>query len=232
MTSGVWGHLWAFWVNGEKQVHLQCFGSSSPACISIPLLLICMFCSLNYRCTTRQGRCWMYLPSNAGEVNSVASATEPWLLPETVLFGVFFLRGFLIPSLLYQTGQEPVGALNPVCCWMVSHQTSRASQRQGGAWHLRSLLNFVPLATKWYAQHLVLLISFLSRGKNRACNSADHREAFSFNSPALFPCVFESSAVTTLKYEKHSQEIPLAIVAVGSLLGEAGLHYLSDVSPV
>lgn len=88
----------------------------------------------------------------------------------------------------------------------------------------------MPLATKWYAQHLVLLISFLSHGKDRACNSADHQEAFDF--PALFTCAFECSAVSMLKYEKHSQEIPLAIIAVGSLLGEAGLHYLSDVSPM
>lgn len=34
-----------------------------------------------------------------------------------------------------------------------------------------------------------------------------------------------------LKREKYGQEVPLAIVAVGSLLGEAGLHNLSDVSP-
>lgn len=59
----------------------------------------------------------MYLPSNAEEMNSMAPATEPWLLPETVLF---FLRGCLIPSLI--AGKEPVSALDPICCWMVSYQ--------------------------------------------------------------------------------------------------------------
>lgn len=37
-------------------------------------------------------------------------------------------------------------------------------------------------------------------------------------------------AVTMRKYEKLSQEVPLPIVAVGLLLGETGLHSLSDVS--
>lgn len=90
----------------------------------------------------------------------------------------------------------------------------------------------MPLTTKWYAQHVVPLISFLSHGKDRACNSTDRQEEFSFNSPALFSCTFEGSTVTTLKYENLSQEVPLSIVAVGSLLGEAGLHHLSDVSSV
>lgn len=86
------------------------------------------------------------------------------------------------------------------------------------------------LATKWYEQHLVPLISFLSHAKDRACNSTDHQETFSLNSLALFSCALECSAVTMLKYEKLSQ--PLAIVAVGSLLGEAGLQNLSHVSSV
>lgn len=106
------------------------------------LLALNMFCSLNYRCNTQQGRCCRYLPSNAEGINGTAPATEPWLMPETLLFGVFFLRGCLIPSLMHQAGQEPVNALNPVCCWMVPQQASRASQRQGEAWHLRSLLRF------------------------------------------------------------------------------------------
>lgn len=75
----------------------------------------------------------MYLPSNAEEMNSMAPATEPWLLPETVLF---FLRGCLIPSLM--AGKEPVSALDPICCWMVPHQATRDSQRQGAEWHLRA----------------------------------------------------------------------------------------------
>lgn len=88
----------------------------------------------------------------------------------------------------------------------------------------------MPLATKWYAQHLVPLIAFLSHGKDMASNSKDHQEAFLFDSPALFSCAFQCSAVTMLKYEKLSQEVPLPIVAVGLLLGEAGLHSLSEVS--
>lgn len=116
MTSGVWGHQGIFLELMEK--------SSTSAvlwfilsCLEFPFLAFNMFCSLNYRYKTQQGRCCMYLPSNAEEMNSMAPATEPWLLPETVLF---FLRGCLIPSLI--AGKEPVSALDPICCWMVSYQ--------------------------------------------------------------------------------------------------------------
>lgn len=112
------------------------------SCLHFHSLALNMFCSLNYRYKTQQGRCCMYLPSNAEGINSMAPATEPWLLSETLLFGVFFLRGCQIPSLMHRAAQGPVSALNPVWCWMVPHQASRASQSQGEAWHPRSLLRF------------------------------------------------------------------------------------------
>lgn len=128
-------------VNGEKQVHLQCFGSSSPACIYIPLLLICFVPWITNVEHSRADAVCTFLPMQGR-----------WVVwPQLQSFGCFLklyclesfcLRGCLIPSLMHQAGQEPVSALNPVCWWMLPHQASRASQRQGDTWHLRNLLKF------------------------------------------------------------------------------------------
>lgn len=84
MISGVWGHQWVFLeLMGAKQVHLQCFGSSSPACILILLLLICLVPWITSVKHSRADAAGTFLPMRRRWV--------VWpLLP--VLFGVFLLE--------------------------------------------------------------------------------------------------------------------------------------------
>ena len=171
------------YVSSTLWLILSCLHLHSPA--------LNVFCSLNNRCKTQWCRCCMYLPASSEETSHMAPATEPWLLPRTVLFRVF-LSERLSDSISRASGRTTAHEHpeHSACCRMLPHQASRASERWGKTWRFRSLLK-VPLATKGYAQHLVPLLSLLNRDKDRACNSTDHQKAFSFNSSTLFNSEFQ-----------------------------------------
>lgn len=105
-------------INGEKQVHLQYFGSSSPACISIPLLLICLVPWITTVKHSRPGAACAFLPLQRRWV-VWPQLQSPDCCLKLYCLESFCLRCCLIPSFM------PESALNPVCCWCPTFSEAR-----------------------------------------------------------------------------------------------------------
>jgi len=74
----------------------------------------------------------MYLPASSEKMSHMAPAIEPWLLPPTLLFGVFLSKR--LSDSISQASGRPTAHRRPghsACCYLIPHQVSRDSERPG-----------------------------------------------------------------------------------------------------
>lgn len=130
-----------FCLQDHPRVFLDMMEKNRYVCSALWLILSCLhlhspalrvFCSLNNKCKTQNCRCCMYFPASSDEMSYMAPATDPWLLPPTVLFEVFLsgrLSG-LISCVLGRTTAHKCPEYS-AWCWMLPQQASRSSEVEG-----------------------------------------------------------------------------------------------------